>query len=117
MWQTRPGNGADEHGRQDQEQGRVQMTKEKEKRLVASSVSDIDECASRTHDCTREGEFCVNTNGSFTCECDTGYISLGDKCEGERFSLLPVIRLRIPSRVCSHVLPSQCKCLPECLSI
>ena len=65
-------------------------------------VSDIDECASRTHDCTREGEFCVNTNGSFTCECDTGYINLGDRCEGERVCLLPVILFRIPSRVCSH---------------
>ena len=85
-----------------QEQHRVQMKKEKGRRLVASSVSDIDECASRTHDCTREGEFCVNTNGSFTCECDTGYINIGDRCEGERVCLLPVILFRIPSRVCSH---------------
>ena len=84
-----------------QEQRRVQM-KKKGRPLVASSVSDIDECASRTHDCTREGEFCVNTNGSFTCECDTGYISLGDRCEGERVCLLPVILFRVPSRVCSH---------------
>ena len=31
---------------------------------------DIDEC--ETHDCGGEGE-CTNTQGSFRCDCESGY--------------------------------------------
>lgn len=49
---------------------------------------DIDECASREHNCEQIGD-CVNTNGSFYCDatlkCDRGYRvnEIGDRCEGE----------------------------------
>ena len=33
--------------------------------------SDIDECGDGTHNCSQT---CTNTNGSFTCGCNDGYL-------------------------------------------
>ena len=33
--------------------------------------SDIDECSDGTHNCSQT---CTNTNGSFTCGCNNGYL-------------------------------------------
>ena len=33
--------------------------------------SDIDECNNGTHNCS---QMCTNTNGSFTCGCNNGYL-------------------------------------------
>lgn len=35
---------------------------------------DVDECALRRHTCAKDTEICVNTNGSFKCACNWGYI-------------------------------------------
>ena len=42
---------------------------------------DINECAAGTHDC---GQVCTNTDGSFTCSCNSGYTldSNGKTCNG-----------------------------------
>jgi tolkin protein len=45
-------------------------------------ISEYDECATNKHGCDHE---CVNTLGSFKCECRIGYElhSDGKKCEGK----------------------------------
>ena len=49
--------------------------------------SDVDECANGTNNCHENAE-CSNTQGSFTCECKTGYGGNGTHCEGNSLSLL-----------------------------
>ena len=36
-----------------------------------STHVDIDECSDGTHDCSQT---CANTEGSFTCGCNDGYL-------------------------------------------
>ena len=44
--------------------------------------SDIDECENATlFDC-QEHSTCVNLDGSYTCDCDPGYMKQGDLCGG-----------------------------------
>lgn len=42
---------------------------------------DFDECKAHSHDCQQS---CVNTQGSFRCECHSGFILQRDRksCEG-----------------------------------
>ena len=42
---------------------------------------DIDECTTGTHNCTQNQQ-CVNSPGSFVCECISGYELLNELCEG-----------------------------------
>ena len=42
---------------------------------------DIDECAEGTDNCDSNAA-CTNTLGSFTCECNNGYLGSGQKCLG-----------------------------------
>jgi hypothetical protein len=44
--------------------------------------ADIDECTNGPNDCDVNFE-CVNTLGSFTCECPTGFEINEGNCEGE----------------------------------
>ena len=44
--------------------------------------TDIDECASRTHDCSPDAE-CENINGSYKCSCKLGYSGDGQNCQGK----------------------------------
>ena len=42
---------------------------------------DIDECANQTlHTCTGDGVSCQNTNGSFVCGCNSGWINQDGDC-------------------------------------
>ena len=55
---------------------------------------DIDECKNNSHNCfLSENMVCVDTNGSFFCECQQGYSNASDVCEGiimRHLSLIPV---------------------------
>ena len=44
--------------------------------------SDIDECATNDHDCDGNAD-CRNNDGSYTCECKTGWSGDGKSCTGE----------------------------------
>ena len=43
--------------------------------------SDIDECSDESHACDGNAN-CTNTNGSFKCDCKTGFSENGNTCTG-----------------------------------
>lgn len=49
-------------------------------------ISDIDECVAMIGICTNGR--CINTQGSFTCQCPVGYTLSSDKqhCRGKDWS-------------------------------
>ena len=51
-------------------------------RLVNSTnCIDIDECIEESNTCHANAT-CINTIGSFSCDCDTGYTGDGEYCTG-----------------------------------
>ena len=44
-------------------------------------IIDIDECSDSTHNCNTHAT-CTNTDGSFTCKCNDGYVGDGTSCSG-----------------------------------
>lgn len=44
-------------------------------------VVDYNECGNRTDNCSAQAT-CYNTNGSFYCECNSGFDGSGYYCEG-----------------------------------
>lgn len=50
--------------------------------LCCMSLTDIDECATGTHNC-RADQVCVNIRGSFACQCPPGYQKRGEQCVGK----------------------------------
>ena len=42
-------------------------------------VSDVDECTTDTHNCDVNA-VCTDTDGSFTCACNSGYSGDGTTC-------------------------------------
>ena len=46
------------------------------------SCEDVDECVDGSHNCHAEA-MCSNTEGSFTCTCNTGYEGDGKECIGK----------------------------------
>ncbi|MDA8032207.1 MAG: calcium-binding EGF-like domain-containing protein [Alphaproteobacteria bacterium] len=59
---------------------------------LAVLCTDIDEC-NGTNPCAPNGN-CVNTNGSFTCNCSSGYEldTGGQSCSG-KFTHIPVVSI------------------------
>ena len=43
---------------------------------------DVDECQSETDNCSTNAH-CINTAGSYTCKCKTGYSGNGVNCTGK----------------------------------
>lgn len=44
--------------------------------------ADFDECGNRTDNCSSLAS-CINTNGSFYCNCNSGFVGSGYYCEGK----------------------------------
>ena len=44
---------------------------------------DINECSNADDNNCHESALCTNTNGSFTCQCQNGYIGNGTTCNGK----------------------------------
>ena len=50
---------------------------------------DIDECSTGVHNCTQNQHVqCVNSPGTFICECVSGYKLLNGTCEGNQHVIL-----------------------------
>jgi hypothetical protein len=49
------------------------------RRLEPSDCVDIDECSLGTHNCAAN-QTCFNTQGSFACNCSTGFKRVGNQC-------------------------------------
>lgn len=49
------------------------------------SFIDIDECETNEHNCDPNAR-CINSVGSYYCECIEGYHGTGTKCEGNDFN-------------------------------
>ena len=44
---------------------------------------DIDECAAQVNPCDAVANSeCMNTNGSYSCQCKDGFVKNGPNCEG-----------------------------------
>ena len=50
--------------------------------LVNDILSDDNECESGAHDCD-ENALCINTEGSYKCDCNEGYNGNGFRCNGK----------------------------------
>ena len=50
--------------------------------LLFHCFSDIDECATGTHNCS-DHAVCYNTKGGHNCTCKKGFIGDGENCTGE----------------------------------
>ena len=43
------------------------------------NLSDVDECENETHNCDQNAT-CTDTDGSFNCTCNDGYVGDGVNC-------------------------------------
>ena len=51
--------------------------------IFSSFPLDINECMEGTHNCSSSSNnFCVNTIGSYRCQCNTGYQDINGVCTG-----------------------------------
>ena len=50
--------------------------------IVVVGIVDIHECNNGSDNCHADAN-CTNNNGSFTCECKTGYKGNGIECAGK----------------------------------
>jgi hypothetical protein len=53
---------------------------------AGGACSDIDECATFSHDCSLDAD-CINQVGTFGCVCHEGFVGNGVDCNGEFISL------------------------------
>ena len=52
-----------------------------EMRFFCTNFSDNNECNLGSHNCATDAT-CTNTDGSFTCACNTGFSGNGVTCAG-----------------------------------
>ena len=48
-------------------------------------VADLDECNTHTYTCDVNAD-CVNTVGSYSCNCRAGYTGSGQTCNGKKLT-------------------------------
>ena len=58
--------------------------------LLLNCFSDIDECATGTHNCS-DHAVCNNTKGGHNCACKKGFIGDGVNCTGNTFACALII--------------------------
>ena len=52
------------------------------------NFADLEECSTNTHDCDVNAD-CVNTVGSYSCNCRAGYTGDGQTCNGKKSTNQP----------------------------
>ena len=45
-------------------------------------ITDVNECFTLNVTCYDENAHCVNTEGNFTCQCNSGFTGDGYNCSG-----------------------------------
>ena len=55
-------------------------------------ITDIDECTLGVHGCSRNAE-CINTEGSYTCSCQHGFVGDGIICLNSKENILHIITI------------------------
>lgn len=75
---------------------------------------DINECMEGTHSCSNaNNNFCVNTIGSYRCQCNTGYQLVQGVCTG----IANIVVWYPPPLHREEEDSSLCKCKVDCTSI
>ena len=69
------------------------------------SSLDINECATRSHNCDPINGFCTNTVGSYLCDCCPGFTGDGITCNGN--ILCQIVLAIIVYEVAHQVIDSQ----------
>lgn len=62
-------------------------------KLILCYAADVDECKSNILSCNTASDNCVNTIGSYRCECKDGFRNVSGQCEGN----LNCISLMLPA--------------------
>ena len=58
--------------------------------MLLFDFEDVDECSEGTADCHSHAS-CMNTAGSYQCECTSGYRGNGTDCEGILFKTMMLL--------------------------
>ena len=53
-------------------------------------LKDVNECTNGFHNCSHN-TICKNTNGSYECECNNGYMGNGYQCTGKDSNIRIII--------------------------
>ena len=53
--------------------------------------ADIDECVETPGVC-HQNATCINSNGSFSCQCNDGFTRDGEECNGMKILMLEVMK-------------------------
>ena len=56
--------------------------------------TDIDECVEESDNCD-DNAICTNTDGSFTCECESGFSGNGIQCDGKIIMVMTLVSNKI----------------------
>lgn len=66
---------------------------------------DIDECATGVHTC-KPNEHCINKNGTYVCQCYTGYQLFNGSCKGneedQKMAITCLVYPHVISNTCNH---------------
>ena len=57
--------------------------------FMCGFLSDIDECAAGTNMCHQEAT-CTNTDGNYSCTCNSGYTGDGLECNGKHLYICEI---------------------------
>lgn len=55
---------------------------------------DVDECKENLDDRCNGNAVCINTEGSYACECMPGFVGDGEYCEC-KFTIIEILRMKL----------------------
>ncbi|CAG9536724.1 unnamed protein product [Cercopithifilaria johnstoni] len=77
---------------------------------IKHSCEDIDECAENRHNCDPSNSVCVNTDGSYICECSSGYEGAGGVCVDVNECERGIAGCNVAARCENYLGSVGCKC-------